>query len=358
MKIVSINVNGLRAFDLKNHGNFNKFCIDLLQADIVCLQEIKGSDGSLSKYHALEDYQTFSSFYKKGRHGVSTLVRKNLFCGKCEEIAPGRILKTHHGSFALYNCYMPYCDESKEEDKTKIVEVYDKLRSHLPEAGVILCGDFNATYNILDHYQFVAELGTLVNVNRWMPHSELLAHFNETNFKMAGGSVDRTPNITPRMVEKWKLWKSVVGAADEFMDQSMVKDRVEKISPSKIELPYHFFSLKELENYFYEVYQRAWMKRLVDDYTDTFRLYSDELARYTCWNTIFNLRPANLGTRIDYVLCSKDIKCIKSGILSGIKGSDHCPVFAEFDIEPYEEHGVNLAKRKNNLLSFFGAKIS
>ncbi|ELA41476.1 uncharacterized protein VICG_01460 [Vittaforma corneae ATCC 50505] len=358
MKIVSINVNGLRAFDEKNHGNFNKFCLDLLQADIVCLQEIKGSDGSLSKYHALEDYQTFSSFYKKGRHGVSTLVRKNLFCGKCEEIMPGRILKTCHGSFSIYNCYMPYYDESKEEIRQKYIEAYDKLRLNLPETSVILCGDFNATYNMLDHYQFVAELNTLISVNRWQPHSELLARFEKISFRKFGENIDKSLDITPKMKEKWKLWKSIVETADEFMDQSMKKDRVEKINPSKVELPYHFFSLKELEDYFYEVYQRAWMKKLVDCYVDTFRLFNDGLSKYTCWNTIFNLRPANLGTRIDYILCSKDIRCTKSGILPEIKGSDHCPVFAEFEVEPYEEDGVNLAKRKNNLLAFFKPKTS
>ena len=51
---------------------------------------------------------------------------------------------------------------------------------------------------------------------------------------------------------------------------------------------------------------------------------------FTCWDTKKNTRPANNGSRIDYVLCSSGIRdwFIDANIQEGLMGSDHCPVFA------------------------------
>ncbi|KAJ4147303.1 hypothetical protein LMH87_001836 [Akanthomyces muscarius] len=51
---------------------------------------------------------------------------------------------------------------------------------------------------------------------------------------------------------------------------------------------------------------------------------------HTCWDTKRNTRPANVGSRIDYILCSDGIKdwFVESNIQEGLMGSDHCPVYA------------------------------
>ncbi|KAI0113837.1 DNA lyase [Hypoxylon sp. NC0597] len=51
---------------------------------------------------------------------------------------------------------------------------------------------------------------------------------------------------------------------------------------------------------------------------------------FTCWDTRKNSRPANFGSRIDYVLCSDDMKdwFCDANIQEGLMGSDHCPVYA------------------------------
>lgn len=335
-------MNGLRALDKKTGNDFNSFCLKHLQADILCLQEIKGSEGALSKYHSLKDYQTFSTFYKNGRHGVSTLVRKTLFCEKSEEIISGRILKTYHGNFVVYNCYMPYYDESKEGDKSEIIKVYDELGKCLDTRRVVICGDMNATYNILDHYQFSEELETLMNISEWMPQDKIAIQYK----------LDRGEE-SAKMRDKQKMWKALEETAEEFLDYDQLKEKVERINPRKEQLPFHFFTVNALEKYFFDVYQRAWMKKLARSYVDTFRLFNNELSQYTCWNVLMNMRAVNLGTRIDYVLCSDDIECVSSGIMPETKGSDHCPVFADFNLEVFEDDKRNLAKKKNNLLAFF-----
>ena len=89
-------------------------------------------------------------------------------------------------------------------------------------------------------------------------------------------------------------------------------------------------------------------------------MYNKELEKYTCWNSIYNLRSKNWGTRIDYVLCTKDVECSDSGIMAEIMGSDHCPVYAVFKIDKVcDENGMkNLVKTKNNLFDYFSQKKS
>jgi AP endonuclease 2 len=65
---------------------------------------------------------------------------------------------------------------------------------------------------------------------------------------------------------------------------------------------------------------------------------------FTCWETKVNARPGNYGARIDYVVCSHDMKnwFKDSNIQEGLMGSDHCPVFAvtkhKVDVEGEEKH--------------------
>ncbi|KAM0325123.1 hypothetical protein ACHAQA_007662 [Verticillium albo-atrum] len=57
--------------------------------------------------------------------------------------------------------------------------------------------------------------------------------------------------------------------------------------------------------------------------------HPDREGMFTCWDTKRNTRPANNGSRIDYILCSAGIKdwFIDSNIQEGLHGSDHCPVY-------------------------------
>lgn len=67
---------------------------------------------------------------------------------------------------------------------------------------------------------------------------------------------------------------------------------------------------------------------------DICRFYHPDRPKMnTCWDTLRNTRPANLGSRIDYVLCSDGLKpwINYSNIQEGLMGSDHCPVYANFD---------------------------
>ncbi|KAH3732860.1 Exodeoxyribonuclease III [Pelomyxa schiedti] len=73
-------------------------------------------------------------------------------------------------------------------------------------------------------------------------------------------------------------------------------------------------------------------------FVDLFRHHSPERPNvYTCWNQKLYARNSNQGTRIDYIICSRNfLECSKSCDAMGrVLGSDHCPIIAEFacDIE-------------------------
>ncbi|KAI5964664.1 APN2 [Candida pseudojiufengensis] len=68
---------------------------------------------------------------------------------------------------------------------------------------------------------------------------------------------------------------------------------------------------------------------------DTTRIYQGRRKKmYTVWNTLTSSRQINYGSRIDLILCNctKMIKHTSNAdILPFIQGSDHCPVFTDFE---------------------------
>lgn len=81
--------------------------------------------------------------------------------------------------------------------------------------------------------------------------------------------------------------------------------------------------------------ERAKMTQLLEEgYLDTFRyFYPDKTGAYSWWSYMRQTRLNNTGWRIDYFISSKVLeKNLKDAeILSGIMGSDHCPVTLTID---------------------------
>lgn len=75
--------------------------------------------------------------------------------------------------------------------------------------------------------------------------------------------------------------------------------------------------------------ERAWMDFFTTNgYADVFRAQHPEPALYTWWSYRFHAREKNIGWRIDYT-CVNDalVPAVSSTrILADVPGSDHCPV--------------------------------
>jgi exodeoxyribonuclease III len=82
--------------------------------------------------------------------------------------------------------------------------------------------------------------------------------------------------------------------------------------------------------------ERAWMDRLTEQgFIDTFRVFNSEPGHYSWWSYRANSRNKNLGWRIDYHMVSSALKekLKAAGIQPEVIYSDHCPVWAEVDVD-------------------------
>ncbi len=78
--------------------------------------------------------------------------------------------------------------------------------------------------------------------------------------------------------------------------------------------------------------ERAWIDAVVDaGYLDTFRMFELGGGHYSWWDYKTRARDRNVGWRLDYFFASEELKkkVSKAYILSGVAGSDHCPVALE-----------------------------
>lgn len=158
MKIVSFNINGLRAC-------LKKGLIDTLNdldADIVFLQETKLSELSyplLSFFESTAYKSIFTiSKIKKGYSGVAFLVKKepisiHFGLDNNEYDEEGRIITLEYPSFYLVGAYVPNSGENlirldfRMEFENKMAAYLSKLDKIKP---VIYCGDLNVAHNPID----------------------------------------------------------------------------------------------------------------------------------------------------------------------------------------------------------------
>lgn len=281
MKLISFNVNGIKAITQKDEKGMKKCpfsqsvlvkLIDEHQPDILCLQEIKASnDQNLicfkEKYENL--YYNISKA-RKGYSGVAVmtkdkpisvwedfkLVEEDLEVDISDEVfedfekmlMEGRILTLEFEKYFVVNVYTPNSGEGLKRLKTRIEwdEVFRNYISLLEEVKpVIICGDLNIAAQPID----IKNAGA--------------------NTKSAG------------------------------------------------------FTIQE----------RISFQKLLDGRIDTFRYLHPEEVKYSYWSNFFKAREKNAGWRIDYIIISGNAKefLVESDILTEVMGSDHAPVIGEFD---------------------------
>ena len=153
MKIISWNVNGLRA-SLKK-GFLESF--DKLNADIFCIQEIKLQNGQIDL--ALEKYKQYWNYAeKKGYSGTAVFTRLtpnkvNFGFGSNESDKEGRVITLEFDSFYLVNVYTPNSQRGLVRLEHRI-NWEDTFRNYLIELNkskpIILCGDLNVAHQEID----------------------------------------------------------------------------------------------------------------------------------------------------------------------------------------------------------------
>jgi len=153
MKLISWNVNGLRACITKG---FHDFAAQV-DADILCLQETKMHRGQAAVN--LPDYQEYwNSANKRGYSGTAIFtkipplsVRYGMDIEQHDQ--EGRLITLEFPDFYLVDCYTP----NSQRELARLdyrMEWEDAFRAYLKELDavkpVILCGDLNVAHQEID----------------------------------------------------------------------------------------------------------------------------------------------------------------------------------------------------------------
>ena len=156
MKIISWNVNGLRAVAKKD---FYKD-LELLDPGILCLQETKAQDEQVSEVlFGLKDYKVYSnSAEKKGYSGTGILskiepISVSRDIGIEEHDKEGRVLCLEFLDYYLVNVYVPNSgnDLKRLKYRQEWDQAFFKYLKKLEEAKpVVACGDFNVAHRDID----------------------------------------------------------------------------------------------------------------------------------------------------------------------------------------------------------------
>jgi len=153
MKIVSYNVNGIRAALKKGFAEWlgeNDF-------DIVCVQETKAmrEQVDLTELEALGYQSSWFSAEKKGYSGVATFYKKQPDlvvegCGIQAYDSEGRVIRTDFGDTTILNIYFPSGTSGTVRQEVKFAFLKDifafvnELKKTRP--NIILVGDYNIAH--------------------------------------------------------------------------------------------------------------------------------------------------------------------------------------------------------------------
>lgn len=157
MKIISYNVNGIRAALKKGLLDYLKE----VDADVVCFQELKANADQfdVSDFEALGYHCHWFSAQKKGYSGVGLLSKQKpkhveVGCGHETYDGEGRVLRADFDDLSVISAYFPSgtSGDIRQDIKYEFLDfMYDyigELRKELP--NLVLCGDYNIANTEMD----------------------------------------------------------------------------------------------------------------------------------------------------------------------------------------------------------------
>jgi exodeoxyribonuclease-3 len=153
MKLLSWNVNGLRAVLRKNFLEF----LQVENPDILAVQETKCAPGDVEP--CWDGYEAcWNSAQKKGYSGTAIFSREKPLSvtpgiGLPEHDTEGRVLAAEFADFVLINVYVP--NSKRELERLPYRQEWDRaflgyLLAWEARKPVVVCGDFNVAHTELD----------------------------------------------------------------------------------------------------------------------------------------------------------------------------------------------------------------
>jgi len=157
MKIISYNVNGIRAALSKDFSQW----IETENPDVVCLQETKAQPDQIDiALFAQLGYTTYlHCANKKGYSGVAILTKipaDNVVVGMNSHIfdSEGRILRADFGDISVMSVYVPSGSSGDERQEFKMMFLEEFLpfveKTRLVRQNIVICGDYNICHKPID----------------------------------------------------------------------------------------------------------------------------------------------------------------------------------------------------------------
>ncbi|KAI0642365.1 DNase I-like protein [Trametes meyenii] len=320
MRILSWNINGIRTLPKYHPWNTFKSCegiLDELKADIICFQEMKSSRANLPRDVALPGhYDSFFSFpvSKGGYSGVAVYTDSRTAAPlKAEEGLAGRL--------------QPQPPLSTEERISPSYPYPHDIVAYPDEEGGV-----PATFDALDAEGrgLILDFGLFVLINVYCP--------NETSEERLSFKMNYHLMLQERVRKLIEQEHREVIVLGDINVCAAPLDHCDGHLPSN-------------QATFYDHPARAWMHNWLSPkgpMMDVVRMFWPERQNmYTCWNTKLQARETNYGTRIDYILATEGLlPWIKHGdIQPSLKGSDHCPIYVDFQDEITLDTGETLQLR-------------
>ncbi len=153
MKLVSWNVNGIRAVLTKGFEDFFK----KIDADIFCIQETKCQEGQVElEFDGYKSY--WNSAEKKGYSGTAIFTKKEPISVKYgigieEHDKEGRVITLEFDNFYMVDIYTP--NSKRELERLDYRQIWEnEIRKYLlgldKVKPVIMCGDLNVAHKEID----------------------------------------------------------------------------------------------------------------------------------------------------------------------------------------------------------------
>ena len=157
MKLISWNVNGLRAVINKGFTDF----FNSIDADVFCIQETKMQEEQIDN-NIKEIFKEYNKYWnsaeKKGYSGTAVFSKVKPLnvtygIGVAEHDKEGRIITLEFDKFYLVNCYTPNSKRELERLNYRMTWE-DEIRKYLLQLNtskpVIMCGDLNVAHEEID----------------------------------------------------------------------------------------------------------------------------------------------------------------------------------------------------------------
>ncbi len=154
MKLISWNVNGIRAIIKKNFYEF----VNSEKPDVLCLQETKARPEQVDLMLLDYPYKYWNSAEKKGYSGTAVFSKVEPYAviydmGIEEHDQEGRVISLEYEDFFLVNVYTPNSKDMLARIDYR-VEWDNAFRNFIMDLDkkkpVVICGDLNAAHKEID----------------------------------------------------------------------------------------------------------------------------------------------------------------------------------------------------------------